>query len=237
MKLFFLLIIIFSIPSCELGIKNTNQENLVFKNLIGLENKPILDSLILNMESKFSTFYKKEFLEENYIAFLQDLIRDEKIIKYQNHDCLLVKKFELSELEDQFNILSYDTVFFEEGIVTKDQEGNISVEIAPSYIQESTEVKRRIDFLKKIGYGKISKKGKLRKALESNSMNNPFITSFYNTGYLTEIISTKDYAKTILNLSPDYNNFLVKSIIFYEVFLQDIKDKYCTKRFNENQIK
>ena len=226
MKYIYLIILLILISSCL--TKKEKSHNSFIKE-IGNQNHELLLKNISRMESNLKNTYKKDSSKENVKSFLKNLITNEgkSSLEINKSDCFLVREFEKTELEDQFEFLKYDTIYLNEfgQIETIDQEGIEEIDITPPEIDDSINKETELQELRKNGYSKFIKKGILSEALLNN--NQTFIKSFYSNNYGENIPSIKDYAQTILNLNPDYEDLLLKVLIYYEIYLLELRNRKC----------
>jgi len=209
---------------------NHNQEikHEWFVQELGIENFRLLINYVSSMDSVLNKTYENSDPEKNLIFYLEDLIANQGKSRIKNVNCKMVREFEKTELEDQFKFEKYDTVYLEKigAIYTRDQEGNIEIEIYPPDLHDSSTIKEDLQTIRNNGYAKLIKKGVLLSAIRNNK-SEIFINNFYRLKYGKPTQSLKDLALKILKLNPDYKNLLSKVLIYYEIYLMDLRNNQC----------
>jgi len=208
---------------------NNNAELNKFTENLGIENKKELDFFISKMEKKLEETYKEGKVCENYKALLKDISSDstDKIIKFDSTDLEWVIDFIESELEDQYNIEMFDSVYYDKqegGIVAKNNENYIVINF-PSSLLSDENINKEIKRIKKYGIAdELIKEGKLWKTLKANEMKNTQVEEFFKIRYPSfHQFDKKVTLNFLLKPNTDYQNIFIKSIIFYDVFMNQIR--------------
>lgn len=208
------------ITSC--GSKN-DRDIEKFTELLG-GNRALLDGFLEQMETKIAKTYNAKSLTENYNSYLQDILKShtERKIKYDSLDCRLIYDFEKTLLADKYEFYKYDTVYFDHAIVTIKNNGEEEFEIF--HPSDTTDKSARVQYLREVGYSELKELGKLQSALHSDQMTNMEVKEFYRTKDSSCLPAFDDYIRTIYLKQGDFDNYMVKSMLFYEIYLVDIMD-------------
>ncbi|MDF1698336.1 MAG: hypothetical protein P1U56_20975 [Saprospiraceae bacterium] len=206
-----------------ISISDSEKEILQFEKLLGgKQNRVLLDDFILLMENKIVSTYQAGSLNENYNLFLEDILKleEERVIQYDNLDCKMVYDFESTSLDNQYIKYEYDTVYFDVGIVTVDENGDREYEVFPP--NDSLAIAGRIKHYEEKGYTELIEIGRLQTALRSDALINLDVKEYYSIKDKKCYPMFEDYINTMHLQKLDFNNYVVKANLFYTIYLADI---------------
>jgi len=221
MKQTITLCLIVLMHSCNFGHQSGTER---LEALLGSdENRELLEGFVLQMEQKINKTYNGSSFGENYKLYLVDVTSRQKDrdLMFDSTDCQLIDSFDGSLLADQFRTQMYDTAYYDSGIVTRDKNGYQEVEVV---YRDTAQITERIKALTTEGYLELEEEGKLPYALRSTELHSREVSAFYSEVANEQPYDFIDLARILKRQNPDFDNYVVKASVFYEIFRNDVNE-------------